>query len=111
MKLIGITVLLFAGIMFAQSSVEKFTSQLDAVISNTEQDEELLVWVFFSDKGENTQSYFSKPNTVVSEKSLKRRAKVLNENELISTRDLPVNESYVDEVKSLGFEVIILGSL
>ena len=84
MKLIGITIILFAGIMFAQSSIEKFTPQLDAVVRNANQDEELLVWIFFADKGENTQNYFNKPNTVVSEKSLKRRAKVLNENKLIT---------------------------
>jgi serine protease AprX len=105
MKLVGITILLFAGVLFAQSSVEKFSPQLTRVLSAVNQNEELLVWVFFSDKGENTQSYFNKPNTVVSEKSLRRRAKVLNENELISTRDLPVNQNYIDEVKSLGFKV------
>lgn len=105
MKLFGITVLLFTGILFAQSSVEKFTPQLDAVASIADQDEELLVWVFFKDKGENTQTYFDKPNMVVSEKSLKRRAKVLDENKLITTRDLPVNENYINEVKSRGFKV------
>ena len=48
--------------MFAQSSIEKFTPQLDAVVSIANQDEELLVWVFFSDKGEDTQNYLSKPS-------------------------------------------------
>jgi serine protease AprX len=105
MKLFVITILVFTGILFAQSSVEKITPHLQFVTNQADEAEELLVWVFFSDKGENVQSYYSKQNTVVSEKSLKRRAKVLNENELISTRDLPVNESYIDEVKSLGFRV------
>ncbi len=91
--------------MFAQSSIEKFTPQLDAVVSIANQDEELLVWVFFSDKGENTQNYLSKPSTVVSEKSLKRRAKVLNEDKLITQTDLPVNQNYIDQINSLGFQV------
>jgi len=105
MKLIGITIILFAGILFAQSSVEKFTPELEDVVNSANQNEELLVWIFFSDKGENTQNYLGKPNTVVSEKSLKRRAKVLNENELLTLRDLPVNQNYIDLVESLGFEV------
>lgn len=105
MKLVGIAFILFVGIMFAQSSIEKFTPQLDAVVSNSNQGEELLVWVFFSDKGENIQTYFNKPITVVSEKSLKRRAKVLSENELITVRDLPVNQNYIDQVNSLGLKL------
>ncbi len=105
MKLVGITVILFAGILFAQSSIEKFTPQLNRVVSAADQNEELLVWVFFSDKGDNIQSYFSKPTSVVSEKSLKRRAKVFGENNLLTKRDLPVNQNYVDQLNSLGFKV------
>jgi len=105
MKLIGITIILFAGMLFAQSSMEKFTPQLNKVLDKANENEELLVWVFFSDKGENTQFYFSNPTLVVSEKSLKRRAKVLDENNLLTQRDLPVNQNYIDQVNSLGFNV------
>jgi hypothetical protein len=66
MKLVGISIILFAGILFAQSSVEKFTPQLNDVIDNSNQSGELLIWVFFSDKGNETQNYFQKPSTVVS---------------------------------------------
>jgi len=105
MKLVGITIILFAGILFAQPSMEKFTPQLNKVVSVANQNEELLVWVFFADKGDNLQNYLSKPNTVVSEKSLKRRAKVLYENNLLTPRDLPVNMDYVDQLNTLGFQV------
>jgi serine protease AprX len=105
MKLVGITIILFGGILFAQSSMEKFTPQLNGVVSVADQNEELLVWVFFSDKGDNLHNYLSKPSTVVSEKSLKRRAKVLDENNLLTPRDLPVNMEYVDQLESIGFKV------
>ncbi|MCW8806381.1 MAG: S8 family serine peptidase, partial [Ignavibacteriaceae bacterium] len=105
MKLVGIFIILFTGIMFAQSSVEKFTPQINRVVSVADQNEELLVWVFFSDKGNDTQNYLSKPNTVVSEKSLKRRAKVLNQDKLITQSDLPVNQNYINQINSLGFQV------
>jgi serine protease AprX len=105
MRLLGITIVLFTGMIFAQSSVEKFTPQLDAVMSIVDQDEKILAWVFFTDKGNETQNYFQKPSTVVSEKSLKRRAKVLSEDKLISTTDLPVNQNYIEQIQSLGFQL------
>ncbi len=105
MKLTAIAVILFAGFMFAQSSVEKFTPLLNTYVSNADQNEELLIWVFFSDKGDDTQNYLSKPNTVVSEKSLKRRAKVLSEDKLITITDLPVNQNYIDQLSSSGFRL------
>ncbi len=105
MKFMPFFLILFTGAMFAQSSVEKFTPQLNKVIEYSNQSEELLVWVFFSDKGTETQNYFQKPSTVVSEKSLNRRAKVLSEDKLISTNDLPVNQNYIDQIQSLGFQL------
>lgn len=105
MRLLSITIILFAGLMFAQSSVEKFTPQLNAVVNSVGSSEELLVWVFFTDKGNETQNYFLKPSTVVSEKSLKRRAKVLSQENIISENDLPVNQNYIDQIKSLGFQL------
>jgi len=105
MRFLIITIMLFAGIVLAQSSMEKFTSKLDAVISSANQDEELLVWIFFTDKGNEVQNYLSNPTTVVSEKSLKRRAKVLSEDKIISETDVPVNQNYVEQIKAKGFKV------
>ena len=105
MRLLGITILLLSGMLFAQSSMEKFTPQLNGVINSAKQDEELLVWVFFTDKGENTQNFLSKPNSVVSEKSLKRRSKVMSGNNLLTDRDIPVNQNYIEELNTNGFEL------
>lgn len=105
MRLIVVTVLLFAGMLFAQSSVEKITPQLNDVLSNANQNEEILVWVFFADKGDGIQNYLNNPTTVVSEKSLKRRSKVLSEDKLISDRDLPVYQNYINQIKAEGFRV------
>jgi serine protease AprX len=105
MRYLVVTFLLFAGVMFAQSSVEKFTPQLDEVISRAEQGEELLIWVFFTDKGNQIQSYFNNPTSVVSEKSLKRRAKVLSEGNLINVRDLPVYQNYIQQTEAQGLHL------
>ncbi len=91
--------------IFAQTNLNKGTTQLNDLINASSYKAELLVWVFFNDKGENTSSYFINPESVVSEKSLKRRAKVFEEGNLISNMDLPVNSEYIEKVVSLGFEV------
>jgi subtilisin family serine protease len=105
MKFIAFFLLLLTGVIFAQSSVEKFTPQLNKVVEYTNPSDEILVWVFFADKGNETQNYFQKPSNVVSEKSLNRRAKVLSEDKIISQRDLPVNQSYIDQLQSVGFQL------
>jgi subtilisin family serine protease len=102
-------IVLFIGIItfscFAQSNLTKTTPLLNNIIYSSPDDEELLVWVFFTDKGEDVSQYYANPQTVVSERSLKRRRKVLPEDKLISEMDLPVNEVYVNELVNKGFEI------
>lgn len=105
MRSLIFSLLLFTGVVLAQTSIEKFTPKLSDVMTNVGQNEEILAWVFFTDKGADIENYLSKPSTVVSEKSLKRRAKVLSEDKLISERDLPVSQNYIDQLVSKGFRV------
>jgi len=91
--------------IIAQTNFYKGTAKLNDLINASSDKDELLVWVFFNDKGESIESYFANPEIVVSEKSLKRRAKVLPPDELISEMDLPVNSEYIEKVVSLGFEL------
>ena len=106
MKKIIITFVLMISITgFAQNPVDKISANLDVVLNNTAANEEVHIWVFFTDKGNNLDGYFNNPTMVVSEKSLQRRSKVLDANSLISLTDLPVNENYVYDLQSSGFKV------
>ena len=105
MRVLIFSFITFISISFGQSSMDKVTHQLDRLFDQTGPGEELLVWVFFADKGDATRQYFEKPTTVVSEKSLKRRAKVLSEDKLVLQTDLPVNQFYIEKVQALGFKV------
>jgi subtilisin family serine protease len=102
-------IVLFVGLLtlscFAQSNLTKTTPLLNDIIYSSPDDEELLVWIFFTDKGENISHYFANPQSVVSGRSLKRRRKVLPEDKLISEIDLPVNEKYVDKLVNSGLRV------
>ena len=102
-------IVLFIGILtfssFAQSNLTKTSQLLNEIMYSSSNDEELLVWVFFTDKGEEIAQYLANPQLVVSEKSIKRRRKVLSEDKLISEMDLPVSEEYIDELINRGFTV------
>jgi len=91
--------------LFAQANFDKGTTQLNDLLNASTDKDEHLIWVFFNDKGENISNYFTNPESVVSEKSLKRRAKVLEAGNLISNMDLPVNAEYIEKLMNLGFEV------
>jgi serine protease AprX len=90
---------------FAQQPLNKLTPALQTRVTNASADEELLVWIYFTDKGENTDYYLNHPLTVVSEKSLKRREKVLSQSAPLTVKDLPVSSAYLSQVKALGLNV------
>lgn len=87
---------------FTQTPTDKISEALKYKMNNVLPNDEFLVWVYFTDKGNNTDSYFSNPRLVVSEKSLKRRQKVFDQSSLITFRDIPVNIIYINQVKSKG---------
>jgi serine protease AprX len=89
----------------AQQPLNKITPALQTRISNSSADQNILVWVYFTDKGNNTDVYFSHPLSVVSEKSLKRREKVLGKTSPLTMRDIPVNPGYLSQVKAAGLNI------
>ena len=64
--------LCFFSTAFAQTTVNKISGALETKMSNALATDKILVWVYFTDKGMNTNVYFSNPQLVVSEKSIKR---------------------------------------
>ncbi|MEJ2494963.1 MAG: hypothetical protein P8Y79_11625, partial [Ignavibacteriaceae bacterium] len=94
-----ISVLLFIGIIslnfYAQSGNNKNTDQLNSLLKQSSDKTELLVWIFFNDKENPAVFKLENPEKFVSEKSLKRRSKVLPHDKLISNKDIPVNINYI----------------
>ncbi len=70
-------------------------------------------WIYFKDKGEYKQGdklepgsdAFNLAKSLLSEKALWRRAKVLPENEIVSYDDLPVSKEYIAGIKNLGLNI------
>jgi serine protease AprX len=97
--------LLFPLFIKAQAQDEKVTPLLKKEIISSSEDLQVLIWVFFKDKGDDVENYISSPEKVVSEKSLKRRGKVLSKTSLIKFEDVPVNQKYINQLISFGFRM------
>jgi len=91
--------------IFPQNSNIKLSQNLINKLQKIQINEKVLVWVYFNNKGKNLEKYFNQPNSVVSERSLKRRAKVLPQNHLIDFTDIPVNSDYVKKLRKLGIKI------
>jgi len=98
-------IFLFTATLFAQNYTQKYSASLKNELSRTSDDGSVLVWIFFKDKGLSLNKYFESPSNVVSEKSLKRREKVLPKSELIGFTDLPVNKNYINQLESINVHV------
>jgi serine protease AprX len=76
---------------------ERFSRHL----SGLEPQEEVKVWVFFTDKGfvdaKSFQSAIAKSSSALTLRAAKRRAKTRKES-LVDFHDLPVNQAYIDRV-------------
>ncbi|HMQ69977.1 MAG TPA: S8 family serine peptidase [Ignavibacteria bacterium] len=67
--------------------------------------EKILVWIEFTDKGLNLSSMLSRPETFLTQKAIDRRKKVKPMNALVDYTDIPLNQSYVEDLASSGIEI------
>jgi len=63
------------------------------------------MWVFFRDKGTTTLQSTNPALLGISERALKRRAKVLPPDRLIDQLDLPVSETVLAQIKQTGVKI------
>jgi len=88
--------------LIASEKIGKYLKEFLLVNKNSEP---VKVWIYFTDKGDNVNRFFSNPELIVSKESLERRKKVLPPNNLIDYDDLPVNEEYVNVIKNKVIEI------
>ncbi len=106
MKRVGLLFFLILSIsLFAQDYTEKFTEGVNREVSQISNDDSVLVWVFFKDKGKSLSKYYEDPTLVVSQASLIRRSHVIKNGSLIDQTDLPVNKGYISQIENLGIKI------
>ena len=91
--------------IYAQNPLEKISPKLQLKMQSYTQSDNFLIWIFFTDKGNDHDNYYLNPQSVVSQKSLERRAKVLSESNLINFSDIPLNQNYINVLIQNGFEL------
>jgi subtilisin family serine protease len=93
--MIGIVLLSFSA--FAG---DKIGARLSKVLEVIGPNDEVVVWVYFTDKGSHEFAKSSVPESVVSDRSIRRRLKVRDRHEVVDYTDLPVEQTYLDQVAS-----------
>ena len=103
--LVAFTCFFSISLIYPQNKQDKITTRLSEKISQLEDNETELVWIYFTDKGKSLNKYFEKPSLAVSPKSLARRAKYYKAKPLIDESDIPVNEDYIKQLEKLGIKI------
>jgi len=101
------TAILFACLIplaFAPSSASQLSVRLQHALQGSGTDDPVYVWIYLRDKGA-ARLEKTRPEELVSERSLKRRANVLPADALVDATDLPLSEEYVRELLPLLTEL------
>ena len=104
-KLIVVLFVLSTAFVFGQSGLGKVTSALNYKLKSIPQGEDVLVWAFFTDKGNSGEQLMKSASSLVSEKSIERRRKNIQNAALVDETDLPVNSFYIEKLASIGFKI------
>lgn len=87
------------------SSQYKLGKNVMSELNVRSNDEKILVWIEFTDKGNNVNSKLSHPETFLTKRAIERRMKVKPLNALVDYSDIPLNPEYLSELKNSGIEI------
>lgn len=101
-KIITISVIAlisFSVFIASGQKTDKLSPQLKYAIENSS-DYQYGVYIYLNDKGPNAEAMLNNPLSLVSQRSLDRRAKVLPAGHLVELSDVPVYSVYANEIRS-----------
>ena len=90
---------IFISLLFNSFKIgdSKIGYRLEYLLESTQQNY-FVVYIYFSDKGTDALLKLQNPSSLVTQRSLDRRSKVLHANQLVEFADIPLNENYVNEI-------------
>jgi subtilisin family serine protease len=100
-RLILFSLLLSATTFAAEKVSPRLAEQLHHLTAN----DQILAWVFFTDKGTHEVKKSSVPRSVVAARSYLRRLKVRSAESAVDYSDLPVERSYVEQIAAHVIQV------
>ena len=87
------------------SNEYKLSKNIASEISIKTNDEKILVWIDFTDKGNNADYLMSHPELYLTQKAIERRKKIRPFNSLVDYSDIPLNNNYLSGLKNAGIEI------
>ncbi len=84
----------------------KLSKLLQTVLNTTQPDEKIKVWVEFTDKGNNASQLLNTPSSLLTQRSLDRRAKVKPAGSIVDITDVPLNAEYVSDLTISGMQIV-----
>ncbi|NOX19099.1 MAG: S8 family serine peptidase [Chlorobi bacterium] len=104
-KIILTIILVLSTALFSAASAQNKVTKLLNYKLEKSSDKPILTWIYFSDKGNNVSAYLNNPSSIVSAKSLKRRAKYLPQDQLVDFTDVPINSVYLRRLENSGVKI------
>ena len=83
----------------------KISPELLLKTSLQNSNEKNLVWVFFTDKGPESDNLSANPESYLTKESLHRRNLRIKNNVKIHESDKPVSKEYINDIKSSGISI------
>ncbi|MEI7485676.1 MAG: hypothetical protein WCK13_13275, partial [Ignavibacteriota bacterium] len=101
-----LALMLVSGIVFPAKNPfsEKIGPGLKKAMSSSS-DSKFTVYIFLKDKGPDVRKYLANPLSLVSQRSLDRRAKVLPAFHLVDYTDVPLYSTYVNNVSKKTIKI------
>ncbi len=103
--------IIFTLILFCMLGSNNFSSQYKlsknvmSELNVRSNDEKILVWIEFVDKGTNVDFELSHPELYLTQRSIERRMKVKPLNHLVDFSDIPLSQDYVTRLRNSGIEI------
>jgi serine protease AprX len=99
--LYGGLIILVIGYFFGDAQTEsKLTTFLNKIIIEKGQGTTIKAWIYFADKGEHIESKIIAAKAELTPRALRRRSKSRGTKNLVDFKDVPVNQSYLQKIKS-----------
>ena len=100
MKTLLITLCLLITSIYGFSQESKLGKLLTKQLSVLNNDDETVVFIYFTDKGSTKQFRTTLANSIISQRSINRRMKVRGMNNIIDEQDRPLDRSYVQTISN-----------
>ncbi len=97
-----IAVLMFFVFSFVTAQTTKINPNVINKLNNLGNEEKVLVWAFFADKGNDLERFYADPLLALSQKSINRRAKLHSFERGIDYLDIPVSLEYQKIITNSG---------